>query len=160
LDSCPNPHLLEALDGLADAAADLGELLGPEHERGDAGDDGELRHAEPEEALAPERAASPGARSPGPRGYRRGHRREVASAAPDEGGRPGGHPGRRDVRAARRPRRAGGGPRWRGEGGGARVGRRDGNHHGYPHACWLLAAARSGRGEVGVARIFLCVKMG
>jgi hypothetical protein len=102
-------HLLEALDGLAEAAADLGELLGPEHERGDAGDDGELRHPEPEEALAPERAASPGARPPRPRGYRRNHRREPAS---DERGRPGGHPGRRDVRAARRTRR-------RSEGGGA-----------------------------------------
>jgi len=51
-------RLLEALDGLADAAADLGELLGPEHERGDAGDNRELRHPEPEQALAPERPAA------------------------------------------------------------------------------------------------------
>jgi hypothetical protein len=65
-----NPHLLEALDGLADVAADLRELLGPEQQRGDAGDDHELGDPQPEQALAPERAA--GSRPPRPRGHLRG----------------------------------------------------------------------------------------
>ena len=43
---------MEALDGLADAAADLRQLLGAENEGGDAGNDHQLRHPKAEHRLA------------------------------------------------------------------------------------------------------------
>ena len=43
---------MEALDGLADAAADLRQLLGAENEGGDAGNHHQLRHPEAEHRLA------------------------------------------------------------------------------------------------------------
>ena len=46
------PNLLKAFDSLADAASDLGELLWPKEQGGDAADDDELGHAEPKEATA------------------------------------------------------------------------------------------------------------
>jgi len=48
------PNLLKAFDSLADVAPDLGQLLRPKDQGGDAGDDDELRHAEPEQATATE----------------------------------------------------------------------------------------------------------
>lgn len=57
-------NLLEALDGLADAPANLWEILRAKDERGDPGDHDELRHPEAEQAAAPEAAAPPGSQPP------------------------------------------------------------------------------------------------
>lgn len=44
--------LLKAFDSLANALSNFGQLLGAEEERGDAGDNYELRHSEAEKAVA------------------------------------------------------------------------------------------------------------
>lgn len=43
---------MKTFDGLANTSSNFGQLLGAEEERGDAGDNYELRHSEAEKAIA------------------------------------------------------------------------------------------------------------
>lgn len=76
---------MEALDGLPEAAADLGEFLRAEDERGDSCDHDELRDPEAEHAAAPEAPVAAEA-GMGPERKRRPREGHPLSAAGEERG--------------------------------------------------------------------------